>query len=120
MDVNDVARTLMDAWEQAEGKPVTLSYVATFADMARAVLRDFPHKVQYGVQVVWIDPVESGAVLPGETYVPRWAEFDDKAQADSFAAFYQRYVDAGPHNGVKVVNRATRWAVEEYGEWEVK
>lgn len=36
--VNHVARVLMDAWEKAEGKPVSPSYVATFADMARAVL----------------------------------------------------------------------------------
>lgn len=40
--VNHTARVLMTAWEQAEGKPVTASYVATFADMARAALTNQP------------------------------------------------------------------------------
>jgi hypothetical protein len=39
-EVDRIARLLMAAWEKAEGKPVTPSYVATFADMARAVLAD--------------------------------------------------------------------------------
>lgn len=37
-DVDTLARVLMAAWEAAEGKPVSASYVATHADMARAVL----------------------------------------------------------------------------------
>lgn len=37
-DVDAMARVLMAAWEAAEGRPVKASYVATFADMARAVL----------------------------------------------------------------------------------
>jgi hypothetical protein len=37
-EVDEVAALLMDVWEHAEGKPVTASYVATFADMARAVV----------------------------------------------------------------------------------
>lgn len=37
-EVDDLARTLMEAWKQAEGTPVTASHVATFVDMARAVL----------------------------------------------------------------------------------
>ena len=36
--VNDFARVLMGQWEIVEGKPVSASYVATFADMARALL----------------------------------------------------------------------------------
>lgn len=39
-EINHLARVLMAAWENAEGKPVNVSYVATFADMARAVLAD--------------------------------------------------------------------------------
>ena len=39
--VDTTARLLMAAWEKAEGKPVSASYVATFADMARAVLEAF-------------------------------------------------------------------------------
>ena len=39
-EVNRVARILMDAWEKVEGKPVNVSYVATFADMARAIVDD--------------------------------------------------------------------------------
>lgn len=35
--VNAVARVLMAEWERVEG-PVTASYVANFADMARAVI----------------------------------------------------------------------------------
>lgn len=38
-DVDRVARVMLAAWEEAEGAPVNPSYVATFADMARAVLR---------------------------------------------------------------------------------
>lgn len=36
--VNQLAVTLMAAWEAAEHEPVTASRVATFADMARAAL----------------------------------------------------------------------------------
>lgn len=39
-EVNRVARLLCDAWEKAEGKKVNPSYIATFADMARAVIAD--------------------------------------------------------------------------------
>jgi len=39
-EVDRVARLLMEAWEQAEQKAVGISYVATFADMARAVIAD--------------------------------------------------------------------------------
>lgn len=37
-DVNRVARILIDEWERVERKPVYVAYIATFADMARAVL----------------------------------------------------------------------------------
>ncbi len=37
-DVDAVARILMDAWERAEGSRVGLSYIATHADMARALI----------------------------------------------------------------------------------
>lgn len=37
-DVDAVARILMDAWERAEGTRVGLSYIATHADMARALI----------------------------------------------------------------------------------
>ncbi len=37
-EVDEVACLLMDEWEAAEGEPVGASYVATFADMARAVV----------------------------------------------------------------------------------
>lgn len=36
--VDEIARVLLGAWEKAEGKPVNVSYVATFADMARAIV----------------------------------------------------------------------------------
>jgi hypothetical protein len=41
-DVNRVARLLIAEWERVEGKPVNVSYIATFVDMARAVLGDRP------------------------------------------------------------------------------
>ena len=41
-EVDRVARLLMAAWEQAEAQAPTASYVATFADMARAVIADRP------------------------------------------------------------------------------
>ena len=36
--INSMAEVLMSAWEEAEGERPTASYVATFADMARAVV----------------------------------------------------------------------------------
>lgn len=39
-EVDRVARVLMAEWERVEGKAVSASYVATFADMARAVIYD--------------------------------------------------------------------------------
>jgi hypothetical protein len=38
VEVNEVARLLMDEWERVEGEPVNASRVATFADMARVVV----------------------------------------------------------------------------------
>jgi hypothetical protein len=38
-DVDECAWILIKAWEEAEGKPVNVSYYATFADMARALLK---------------------------------------------------------------------------------
>lgn len=37
-EVDKLAAVLIHAWEKAEGKEVNASYVATFADMARAVV----------------------------------------------------------------------------------
>lgn len=34
--------------------------------------------LQYGVQIAWIDPVQAGAIRPGEVYEPRWLTFPDK------------------------------------------
>jgi hypothetical protein len=39
-ETNRVARLLMAEWERVEGRATTTSYVATFADMARVILRD--------------------------------------------------------------------------------
>jgi hypothetical protein len=39
--VNEVAWLLMDTWMVAEGSPVTASYVATFVDMAQAVVNAY-------------------------------------------------------------------------------
>lgn len=39
--VDQVASTLMDAWEAAEGEKVNVSHIATFADMARAVVSEY-------------------------------------------------------------------------------
>jgi signal transduction histidine kinase len=39
-EVDRVARLLMDEWERVEGAAPTTSYVATFADMARVIVRD--------------------------------------------------------------------------------
>jgi hypothetical protein len=78
-------------------------------------------KTQYGVQIVWADPVAAGAVLRGEedTYEAKWHEFDSIEAADRFADYYVHSVGGDPlFGGVKEINRATRWALEEYGEWE--
>lgn len=88
-------------------------------------------KRQYGVQVVWADPKKAGADPDEE---PIWHDFDTREQADSFAAHYVNTVGGvlgwvrpydGPdkdepwmaHN-VAAVNRAERWAVEDYTAWE--
>lgn len=39
-EIDALALRLMTAWEAAEGEPVSASRVATFADMARAVIAD--------------------------------------------------------------------------------
>lgn len=70
-------------------------------------------QTQYGVQIVWSDPVDAGAVKPGERYSPRWQHFTSREQADAFASIYLTQLD----NGVAAVNRAERWAVVEYGPW---
>lgn len=97
---------------------------------------------QYGVQIVWEDPVSAGAITlaqhkdPDFVYEPRWSVLDTLEQADAFAESYvstlgrkmesaSRQPYDGPDkdepwmaHGVKEVNRAERWAVEVYGEWE--
>lgn len=63
-ETDRIARVLMAEWERAEGKPVNPSYVATFADMARAVLDDLGARTErlYGVH------------LPGGVYSVHTAE----------------------------------------------
>lgn len=39
--VDQVAKVMLAEWARVEGKGVNISYVATFADMARAVVREF-------------------------------------------------------------------------------
>lgn len=90
-------------------------------------------KRQYGVQIVWNDPVKAGVREPEAE--PRWLVFDTVEQADAFASLYKSTVGekasaAGlPYEGpdkndlwmdtdVAKVNRAQRWAVEVYDEWE--
>jgi hypothetical protein len=50
-EVDRVARVLMAAWEKAEGKPVSASYVATFADLARAAIADADDGSSTGAEV---------------------------------------------------------------------
>lgn len=37
-EIDRVAKLLIAEWERVEGKPVNVSYIATFADMARVVV----------------------------------------------------------------------------------
>ncbi len=75
-------------------------------------------KRQYGVQIVWADPVVAGAAKPGEVYEPKWMAFESIDQADRFAELYEPRINGLPEfGGVADVNRAERWAVEQYGEW---
>jgi hypothetical protein len=58
--VNQIARVLIAEWERVEG-PVTASYVANFADMARALLAsglipEATTTVEWGVRVTADDP----------------------------------------------------------------
>lgn len=77
-------------------------------------------KRQYGVQLVWDDPVKAGAVKPGEDYTPKWDHFDSVAQADKFANIFIPSIGLDDYTGgIKAVNRAVRWAVEDYTEWEI-
>lgn len=77
-----------------------------------------PISTQYGVQVVWADPAAAGVSDPDEAAEPRWAIFGTCAQAERFARHYTDDLEAGPHNNVAAVNRATRWAKEQYGPWQ--
>lgn len=97
-----------------------------------------PMKIQYGVAIVWSDPVKAGACKAGEAYVPRWHHFDDLEAADRYVRFYKAPVrEKLPRdlpenlkqdidldatwlaNNVKDVLRATRTAIEIYGDWEI-
>jgi hypothetical protein len=85
---------------------------------------------QYGVCIVWADPVKAGAAKTAEEYEPSWLEFDTEAQADAFASRYRSRIgdmmpwyqgpdadDLWQDSAVERVDRATRWAFERYGEW---
>lgn len=53
--VDGLARVLMAEWERVEHKPVTASYVATFADMARAA---YP-LLREGIAAEVLAPIEA-------------------------------------------------------------
>lgn len=40
MEIDRVGRLLIAEWERVEGGPVNVSYIATFADMARVMIAD--------------------------------------------------------------------------------
>lgn len=81
------------------------------------MLRQHLAKEQFGVQVVYADPVASGSCKKGEVYEPRWHWFEDKDAADRFSQRYAHEIGRDPKwGGVTEVNRATRWAIEVYGE----
>jgi len=44
--VDKYAQIMMAAWEKVEGESVSASYVATFADMARAVAEEADKEVE--------------------------------------------------------------------------
>ena len=57
-EVDRIARLLMAEWERVEGTPVNASYVATFADMARAVIADREENERdalFAVRRAWLD-----------------------------------------------------------------
>lgn len=94
-------------------------YNAGYEDAEEALRQK--RKTQYGVQVVWADPVGAGAVKKGEKYIPTWQEFDSEDQADAFVSFYRFPAPDGTmftRAEVAEINRSTRWAIELYGEWE--
>ena len=80
-DVDQMARVLMAEWERVEGKPVNVSYVATFADMARVALRAAREDVAETVALPWKWPfgAKSAARLvahvswPNDSQVDEWA-----------------------------------------------
>lgn len=91
-------------------------------------------KRQYGVKVVWEDPIKAGLQEGEES---SWFAFDTEEQADQFQTSYAATLgqlaekmpwleqtegfDPGErwkaHNVLGVM-RAERWAVEEYTPWE--
>ena len=54
--LDDYAKTLMDAWEKAEGTPLSVSYIATFVDMAKVVIE----KVDKESAEAWEKGYDSG------------------------------------------------------------
>lgn len=81
----------------------------------------YPRKTQYGVQIVWADPVQAGVrIKDGETYSATWQWFDEELQATKFIEHYIYNIGKDPSfGGVAEINRGTRWAVEEYGDVEI-
>lgn len=102
--------------------------------MSRLVVSDVLRQ-QYGVQVVWADPVKAGAVREGEVYVPRWDWLDTLEMADAQANRYRTTLGEMAERiptlwqtegfdpdqiwmdkAVAEVNRAVRDAIEIYSE----
>lgn len=113
------------SWDAVD-RDVRLLYIESATDALAAAMplirerlaQEVERKTQYGVQVVWADPVAAGATKPGESYVPDWMVFSTEESADWFAAGYEHYIGCAPEfGGVSEINRATRWAEEAYGEW---
>lgn len=39
-EIDRIGKLLIDEWERVERKPVNVSYIATFADLARVIIAD--------------------------------------------------------------------------------
>lgn len=96
-EVNRLARVLMDEWQRSEGAPVGSSYVATFADMARALLANqyratHPGAGRDATRLYIAGPISAD---PSRTFEEKWAAFDIAAERLAAAGY-----EAVPATGI--------------------
>lgn len=58
--VDKYAKIMIAKWEDVEGKPVNASYIATFADMARAVVTEVDREIDAARSALYTEAYNAG------------------------------------------------------------